>query len=96
MEVDLNKQYILSLLEKKGISKADFATRMGIARQNLDAMLESKKKDINAVIKMSEILQIPFMEFIGLQPEEKSIYGVLYVNGKPIIVNNREQIEKLL
>ncbi len=96
MEVLLTKEYITGLISAKGMSKAEFASRMGIVRQNLDAMLESKKKDINTVVKMSEVLGIPLLEFIGMQQHTDSIYGVLYVNGKPVIVNNREEIEALL
>ena len=59
-------------------------------------MLESKKKDINTVVKMSEVLEIPLLDFIGLQLHADTIHGVLYVNGKPEIVNNRKEIEELL
>ena len=37
MEVLLTKEYITRLIEKKGMSKAEFAKQMGIVRQNLDA-----------------------------------------------------------
>lgn len=96
MEVLLTKEYITRLIEKKGLSKAEFAKQMGIVRQNLDSMLDSKKKDINTVIKMAEVLDIPLMEFIGMKPKESTIYGCLYVDDKPIIVNNREDIDNLL
>ena len=96
MEVLLTKEYITGLIASKGMSKAEFASRMGIVRQNLDAMLDSKKKDINVVIKMAEVLDIPLLEFIGMQPKETTIYGCLYVNGKPVIINNRTDIDNLL
>ena len=96
MEVLLTKEYITGLIAAKGMSKAEFASKMGIVRQNLDAMLDSKKKDINTVVKMSEVLGIPLLEFIGMQQPTDTIYGILYVNGKPNIVNNREEIEELL
>ena len=96
MEVLLSKDYITGLIASKGMSKAEFASKMGVVRQNLDAMLDSKKKDINVVVKMAEVLNIPLMEFIGMQPKEENIYGCLYVNNKPVIVNNRAEIESLL
>ena len=96
MEVFLSKEYILGLVASKGMSKAEFSSKMGIARQNLDSLLDSKKKDINTVIKMAEVLDIPFMEFIGMQPKEDVIYGCLWVNGKPQIVNNKEEILNLI
>ena len=53
------------MLKQKGISKAEFATQMGVQRQNLDALLKSQKKDINTIIKMAEILEVPFDVFCG-------------------------------
>ena len=96
MEVLLTKEYLSGLIASKGMTKAEFASKMGIVRQNLDAMLDSKKKDINTVVKMAEVLDIPLLEFIGMQPEKKSIYGCLYVDDKPIIINSREDIDNLL
>ena len=95
MEVLLTRDYILEQIARKGMSKAEFATKMGIARQNLDSLLDSKKKDINTVIKMSEVLGVPFLEFTGMQPKE-DIHGCIYVNGKPVLVNSKEDIESLL
>lgn len=96
MEVLLTKEYITGLIAKKGMSKSEFAEKMGYKRQNLDAMLDSQKKDINTVVRMSEVLDIPLLEFIGMQQHTDTIYGVLYVENKPVIVNNREEIEELL
>ena len=96
MDVLLTKEYITGLIAKKGMSKSEFAEKMGYKRQNLDAMLDSQKKDINTVVRMSEVLDIPLLEFIGMQQHTDTIYGVLYVNGKPEIVNSREDINNLL
>ena len=96
MEVLLTRDYVLEQVAKKGMSKAEFASRMGIARQNLDSLLDSKKKDINTVIKMSEVLEIPFLDFIGLRPKETEIHGYIYINGKPVLVNSKEDLIKLI
>lgn len=96
MEVLLTKEYITGLIAAKGMTKSEFAEKMGYKRQNLDAMLDSQKKDINTVVKMSEVLNIPLLEFIGLQQHTDTIYGVLYVNGEPNIVRNRGEVKDLL
>ena len=96
MEVLLTRDYILEQVARKGMSKAEFSSRMGIARQNLDSLLDSKKKDINTIIKMSEVLDIPFLEFIGMQQNETDIHGCIYINGKPNLVSSRKDIEDLL
>ena len=96
MDILLTKEYITGLIAKKGMSKSEFAEKMGYKRQNLDAMLDSQKKDINTVVRMSEVLDIPLLEFIGMQQHKDIIYGVLYVNGEPEIVKSREEINNLL
>ena len=96
MEVDINKERVLGFLKEKGMSKVEFANKMGILRQNLDALLESKKKDINVVIKMAEVLEIPFDEFAGMverrrpQPE-----GILKYNGQFWEIYTKEDLENL-
>lgn len=96
MEVLLPREYIVEQIIRKGMSKSEFAARMGIARQNLDSLLDSKKKDINTVIKMSEILETPFLEFIGMEEKKTDIHGCIYINGKPVLVNSKEDLEKVL
>ena len=97
MEVLLSKEYITGLLTKKGMSKAVFASKMGIVRQNLDAMLDSKKKDINTVIKMAEVLEMPLMEFIGMQSSEGvKISGFVKVNDTVKEISSKKDVEDLL
>ena len=95
MEVLLPREYIVEQIIRKGMSKAEFASRMGIARQNLDSLLDSKKKDINTVIKMSEILEIPFLRFIGMEEKKTDIHGCLFVDGDPVVVKSKEELLKL-
>ena len=51
---------------------------------------------VDLIIKMSEVLEIPFLDFIGLKPKETDIHGCIYINGKPVLVNSKEDIEKVL
>lgn len=82
MEVLLTKEYVYSLLEKKKISKADFARSIGLSsRTNLDALLDAKKKDINSVIKMAEALGMSLQQFIGFEPSPFRIHGFVKVGG---------------
>ena len=94
MEVVLTKEYITGLIDKKGMSKAEFAKQMGVARQNLDALLESKKKDINTVIKMSEVLGMPLNEFLFGKATDVS--GFLKVNGTVREITKKEDIVDIL
>jgi transcriptional regulator with XRE-family HTH domain len=97
MEVDINKERVLGFLKEKGMSKVEFANRMGILRQNLDALLESKKKDINVVIKMAEVLDIPFEEFAGMVERSKpQPEGIIKYKDEYWEIKSKEDLEHLL
>lgn len=97
MEVSLTKERIAELLNRKGMSKADFATKLGIKRQNLDAYLAAQKKDINMVIKMAETLGMSLYDFIGMpDPGSKDVYGCLYIKGSPVIIDSKDDLLKLV
>lgn len=97
MEVNLTKERITELITQKGITKAEFAKRLGYERNNLDAYLSAKKKDINLVIKMAEALDLNLYDLLGLdEPGAKDVYGCLYVKGMPVLVNSKADIERVL
>lgn len=97
MEINLTKERITDLISQKGISKAEFAKRLGYERNNLDAYLNSKKKDINMVIKMADVLGMSLYEFIGMpEPGMKEVYGCLYVNGLPLLIHDKAELLDLV
>lgn len=95
MEVLLSKDYILGLVEQRGMSKAEFAKQMGIVRQNLDAMLESKKKDINTVIRMAEVLGLSLDEFLYGKQTVK-INGFVCIEDVMFVIKSRADLMKVL
>ena len=95
MEVLLSKDYILGLVEQRGMSKAEFAKQMGIVRQNLDAMLESKKKDINTVIRMAEILGLSLDEFLYGKQTVK-INGFVSVDDTIYTISQKDDLQRVL
>lgn len=95
--IELTKEYISNLIEQRGMTKAEFATKMGYSqRQYLDAVLNTQKKDINTVVKMAEALDIPLLEFIGLKETPKTVYGCLCINGVVKAVKSKQEILDLL
>ena len=52
-----------SLLERIGMSKSEFARRMGIRKQNVKALF--KTKNLETIYKASEVLGVPFTLLIG-------------------------------
>ena len=51
------------LLEKIGLTKAEFARRMGIQRQNVKALFKSK--DLRIIHKAAEVMDVPWELLIG-------------------------------
>lgn len=95
MEVLLSKDYILGLVEQRGMSKAEFAKQMGIVRQNLDAMLESKKKDINTAIRMAEVLGLSLDEFLYGKQMVK-INGFVSVDDTIYTISQKDDLQRVL
>ena len=97
MEVNLTKERITDLINQKGMTKVEFAKRLGFERNNLDAYLSAKKKDINLVIKIAEALDMNLYELLGLnEPGAKDVYGCLYIKGMPVLVHSKEELLKLV
>ena len=95
MEVLLTKEYISGLIEQKGMTKAEFAKRMGYQRQNLDAMLDAKKKDINMVIKMAEVLGTTLDDFLYAKTPVK-VMGFVKVNDKVFEIKTRDDLMRVI
>jgi len=97
MDISLTKERIKELISQRGVSYATFANALGIKRQNLDAYLDAQKKDINMVLKMANILGMSLYEFIGMpEPGVKDVYGCLYIHGRPVLVNNKQELFELV
>lgn len=56
-----------ALLEKIGMSKAEFARRMGIQRQNVKALFRSK--DLRVIHRAAEVLDVPWEMLVGYVEE---------------------------
>ena len=96
MEVNLTQERIMDLVNQRGLSKAEFAQKIGVERKNLEIYLKAKKKDVNLVIRMAEALNMSLYDFVGLDDPAKEVYGCLYVKGLPVLVNSKKDIEAVL
>ena len=56
-----------ALLERLGISKSEFARRMGIRKQNVKALF--KTKNLETIYKAASVLDVPFEMLIGYVEE---------------------------
>lgn len=56
-----------ALLERIGMSKSEFARRMGIRKQNVKTLF--KTKNLETISKASDVLGVPFLMLIGYAEE---------------------------
>ena len=63
----------LSLLSLRGISKAEFARRMGIQRQNVNVLFKTNNLEI--IARASKVLDVPLALLVGYV-EEPDIYDL--------------------
>ena len=84
------------LLKAAGMNKAKFAEQMGVARQNILKLLETK--NVITLSKAAAILNVPLTTLIYgySQQTEASIDGFVEVNGTIYRLRNREDIENIL
>ena len=61
----------LSLLSLRGISKAEFARRMGIQRQNVNVLFRTNNLEI--IARAAQVLDVPLSLLIGYV-EEQDVY----------------------
>ena len=59
------------LLERIGMSKAEFARRMGIRRQNVKALFKSK--DLRVIQQAADVMGVPWVFLVGYS-EEPDVY----------------------
>lgn len=99
MEV-LEKTYLEEhgeqMLVEAGMSKVQFAEKVGIAAQNVKKLFATK--NITTLAKVAEVLNISLQVLIYGHTEQSStdIHGCIYINGKPNLIAKKEDIEELL
>lgn len=84
------------ILKEKGISKAQFATAMGVKAQNFAKLVGTK--NIVTLSQIGNYLNIPLHILIYGKEEvaERDIKGCVFVDGKPNLISSKEDIENLL
>lgn len=83
------------ILRSKGLSKTEFAERMGIKKQNVNTLFQTK--NILTLRKASKVLDVPFELLVSNAGEpDIEINGYIEVNGKLVKVKDRSDIANLL
>ena len=83
------------LLKERGISKAEFAKAMGVMPQNTNKLVGTK--NICTLTSIANYLDIPLPVILfGNEEAGQDIHGCIYINGKPHLINSKEDIESIL
>ncbi len=85
---------IKELCKEKHITMAEIAERIGINPITLSQSLNGNPT-LNRLTEVANALGVDVSELFE-HPVDKSLHGVLYVNGAPVIVNNKQDIEDIL
>lgn len=78
------------------ISQDDFSEKIGITRFTYKKLLDNQDFRLQQLIKMSEILEIPFFELFEKKAENGNFYvGDNSVNGNKINISTSNEMELL-
>ncbi len=90
------EQHAEELLSNAGLNKAKFSEAMGIARQNVLKLFETK--NVFTLMKAASILKAPLSTLIygNDSGDGHAIDGFVEVDGKVHRIRSREDIESLL
>ena len=83
------------LLSNAGLNKAKFAEKMGVARQNIQKVFETK--NVFTLIRAAEVLGVSLNHLIsGDMQSENSVNGYIEVNGTIHKVQSKQDLLNLI
>lgn len=83
------------LLVAAGLSKVQFAEKVGIVPQNVKKLFATK--NISTLAKVADILNVPLQILIyGQEQTTLDVHGCIFVNGTAHLIAKKEDIEELL
>lgn len=85
---------IKEICKVKGITMAKIAETLNISPVTLSQSLNGNPT-LGRLQEVADILGVDVAELFE-QPHNNSVYGCLYVNGVPHVVNNKEEILKII
>lgn len=90
------KLQIERILHEKRISKTAFADMLGIKKQNVNGVLETRNLD--KIQEIANVLGVDYLELITEKQEEQkpTINGFVEYNEKIYKISSKEDLENLL
>lgn len=88
------EEHAEEILKEKNISKAQLAKAMGVAPQNINKLFGTKNALTlsNIASFLNTSLQVLLF---GKEGKDKDIHGCIFIDGDPVIVNNKAELLKL-
>lgn len=90
------EEYGEALIRRMGITKTEFADKMGVKKQNVNTLFATK--NIVVLKKAAQVLGVP-VETLIAEPQEKeeiSINGFVEVNKEIFKVRDKEELLRVL
>ena len=85
---------IKELCKEKHITMAQIADKIGITPITLSQSINGNPT-LSRLQEVADVLKVDIGELFDTSVKD-SIYGCLWVNGKPVIVNNKEELINLV
>ena len=85
---------IKELCKEKHTTLAEVASKIGIHQVTLTQSLNGNPT-LSRLQEVAEVLGVDVSDLF-VHPVSNSVFGCLYVNGKPIIVNGKQEVIELL
>ena len=86
---------IRELAKSKGMTMADIAKKIGITHITLSQSLNGNPT-LSRLEEVAEVLGVDVSElFVSPRPGREEIHGCIFVDGDPVVVNNKEELLKL-
>ena len=79
----------IELLGKLGVKKAEFARRMGIQRQNVNALFRTNNLEI--IARAAEVLKVPLALMVGVRKRDKTKIQYCITSLIPVSRMKKEQ-----
>ena len=88
------KLRIEEILRERGISKTQFAEMMGIAKQNVNLLLNTT--NTTKMEKIAEVLSVKFTDLFVYDGEQEELNGFVEYNGEVYRIKTKTDLENLL
>lgn len=86
---------IVELLAEKGISKSQFAEMMGVAKQNVNLLLETS--NIKKLEQIAQVLNLRLTDlWVDTDAPKEEIYGFIEYRGQIHKIKSKEDLQALL